>query len=296
MSRVADDLLMAYPPFSEKKLTRLMNLPERVRLSVALDSSEALRGLAREARKAGREVGVLVEVDVGLHRVGVETAEAMVGLATEAADIRGVRYRGILLYPGHVRTPAGAQTPALEALSGKLGILLKALSEAGLPPEIVSGGSTPTFFRSHQIAGLTEVRPGTSIFNDRTSAVLDACAWTDCAYSVLATVVSTSVSGQAVVDAGSKALAKEEIRGEFLDPSFAAGFGCVLDAPELRVTALSEEHGVIDLTGSDWQPRPGDLVRIVPNHVCVSVNLTDRLWQVQGEKVLGYWTVEARRG
>jgi D-serine deaminase-like pyridoxal phosphate-dependent protein len=160
----------------------------------------------------------------------------------------------------------------------------------------VSGGSTPTFLRSHEIAGITEVRPGTSIFNDRTTAVLDACAWTACAYSVLATVVSTSLPGQVVIDAGSKALAKEEIRGSFQDPEVATGFGCVLDAPELRVTALSEEHGVIDLGDSGWRPRPGELVRIVPNHVCVSVNLNDRLWQVQGEKVLGSWMVEARRG
>ena len=296
MARVSDDLLLAYPPFGERKLGRLMALPERVRLSVALDSSEALRGLAAEARNFGREVGVLVEVDVGLHRVGVESVDAMLRLAAEAADTPGVRYRGILLYPGHVRRPAGEQGPAIDALSRELGILLEALSGAGLPPEIVSGGSTPTFFRSHQLAGLTEVRPGTWLFNDRTTAVLDACAWTDCAYSVLATVVSTSVSNQAVVDAGSKALAKEEIRGEFPDPSLTSGFGCVLDAPELRVTALSEEHGVIDLADSDWRPRPGDLVRIVPNHVCVSVNLTDRLWQVRGERVLGYWEVEARRG
>ena len=146
------------------------------------------------------------------------------------------------------------------------------------------------------MAGVNEVRPGTGIFNDRTTALLDACAWTDCAYSVLATVVSTSIPGQAVVDAGSKALAKEEVRASLQDPDLATGYGCVLDEPDLRVTALSEEHGVIDLRGSSWRPNPGDLVRIVPNHVCVSVNLHQRLWQVQGEKVLGYWDVEARRG
>ncbi|MFH1763070.1 MAG: hypothetical protein ABIF09_02655 [Gemmatimonadota bacterium] len=164
-----------------------------------------------------------------------------------------------------------------------------------MAPEVVSGGSTPTFPRSHEVAGVTEVRPGTGIFNDRTTALLEACAWTDCAYSVLATVVSTSVPGQVVVDAGSKALAKEEIRAVFSDPEIAAGYGCLLDQPDLRVTALSEEHAIIELGDGSWRPRPGDLVRVVPNHVCVSVNLQVRLWQVSGDEVLGWWEVEARR-
>jgi D-serine deaminase-like pyridoxal phosphate-dependent protein len=296
MARVADDILLAYPPVGSKKLARLLSLPEGVRLSVALDCSEALRGLAREARKRGRNPGILIEVDVGMERVGVRTVEATLKLAAEVAETPGVRYRGILLYPGHIRTPAPEQAPAIEALSEKLEVLLESLSEVGLPPEIVSGGSTPTFLRSHQVSGLTEVRPGTGIFNDRTTALLDACAWTDCAYTVLATVVSTSIPGQVVVDAGSKALAKEEVRATLRDPSRAMGFGCVLDEPDLRVTALSEEHGIIDLRESSWRPRLGDLIRIVPNHVCVSVNLTDRLWQVQGDNVLGYWSVEARGG
>ena len=60
------------------------------------------------------------------------------------------------------------------------------------------------------------------------------------------------------------------------------------------LVALSEEHGVIDLKGSDWRPRPGDLVRVVPNHVCVSVNLFEKLWQLRGDRIVGQWRVEAR--
>jgi D-serine deaminase-like pyridoxal phosphate-dependent protein len=261
---------------------------------VALDSSAALSTLASAARRSDREVGVLIEVDVGLHRVGLQSIGQTVSLAQEAAGTPGVRYRGIMFYPGHIRVPVPEQTPAIQALSENLGRYIDALTASGLGPEIVSGGSTPTLPRSHEIQGMTEVRSGTAIFNDRTTAVLEACAWTDCAYSVLATVVSTSVPGQAVVDAGSKALAKEEIRASLKDPRAAAGFACVLDRPDLRVTALSEEHGVIDLGASDWRPRPGDLVRVVPNHVCVSVNLFETLWQLRGDQVVGQWPVEAR--
>lgn len=296
VARVADDILFAYPPVGPRRLARLLDLPDHIRITVALDSSLSLEGLGREARRRNRTVGVLVEVDVGMGRAGVRTIEETLGLAIEAAHTEGINFRGILLYPGHIRVPLREQTPAIVALAEKLEVFLASLTQAGLPPEIVSGGSTPTFFRSHEMTGVTEVRPGTGIFNDRTTALLDGCAWTDCAYSVLATVVSTSIPGQAVVDAGSKALAKEEVRASLKSPDTAAGYGCVLDAPDLRVTALSEEHGVIDLRESSWRPSPGDLVRIVPNHVCVSVNLHEHLWQVQGERVLGRWRVEARRG
>ena len=294
MASVVDDLLVAYPLFGRSKLARVLALPERVTLSVALDSSEALSALATAARKSDREVGVLIEVDVGLHRVGLQSIDQVLRLAQEAAGTRGVRYRGIMFYPGHIRIPVPEQTSAMQALSENLGRYIDALMASGLGPEIVSGGSTPTFPRSHEIQGMTEVRSGTAIFNDRTTALLEACAWTDCAYSVLATVVSTSVPGQVVVDAGSKALAKEEIRASFQDPRAASGFGCVLDRPDLRVTALSEEHGVIDLGASDWRPRTGDMVRVVPNHVCVSVNLFEGLWRLRGDQVVGQWQVEAR--
>jgi D-serine deaminase-like pyridoxal phosphate-dependent protein len=294
MARVADDILVAYPPVGAHRLSRLLSLPEHVALSVGLDSSDSLQDLAREARKRGRTPGVLIEVDVGLGRVGVPTLEGTLKLAAEAADTPGIVYRGLLFYPGHIRVPFSMQAPLMKALSETLMPYLGALRQAGLTPEIVSGGSTPTFYRSHEVDGVTEVRAGTGIFNDRTTAILEACDWTDCAYSVLATVVSTSIPGQAVVDAGSKALAKEEVRAFLDEPDRTGGFGCLLDEPDLRITGLSEEHAVIDTRDSPWHPSVGDLVRIVPNHACVSVNLHEHIWQVQGERVLGRWVVEAR--
>ncbi|MET0396857.1 MAG: D-TA family PLP-dependent enzyme [Longimicrobiaceae bacterium] len=287
MAAVADDVLLAYPPFGASKLARLMALPGRVRLSVGLDSKEAAEGLARAAREAGRAVGVLVEVDAGMRRVGVQAPEDAVALARAARDA-GLEFRGVMFYPGHVRGPIGEQGSALRAVSDRLAAYLEALEGAGLPAGVVSGGSTPTFWRSHEIAGITEVRPGTNVFNDRTTAMVGACAWDECAYSVLATVVSTSVPGQAVVDAGSKALAKEELRAE------GGGYGALLDRPEVAVKAVSEEHGLLDLSGTDWRPRVGERVRVVPNHVCVSVNLSDALWGVRGDEVVAAWVPEGR--
>ncbi|HEX6041164.1 D-TA family PLP-dependent enzyme [Longimicrobium sp.] len=288
MATAVDDLLLAYPPIGRPKLQRLMALPEHVRLTVGLDSAEALAGLAEAARAAGRRVGVLVEVDAGMGRVGVQSSDDALALVRAAAETDGVEYRGIMFYPGHVRMRVEAQDAGIRALSERVGRTLEALHAAGVAPGVVSGGSTPTFWRSHEIEGLTEVRPGTNIFNDRTTAEIGACAWDECAYSVLATVVSTSVPGQVVVDAGAKALSKEEIRAD------VTGYGALLDRPDVIVKSVSEEHGIIDLSGTDWRPRIGERVRIVPNHVCVSVNLHERLYGVRGEEVVDAWEIAGR--
>src|SRR5690606_22170382 len=113
--------------------------------------------------------------------------------------------------------------------------------------------------------------------------------WRDCAYTVLATVVSTAVAGQAVVDAGSKALFREELRG-----ADWPGFGALLDRPDVHVKGLSEEHGLLDLSHTDWRPRVGDRVRIVPNHVCVSVNLHATVHGLRGDRIERSWPVAAR--
>jgi D-serine deaminase-like pyridoxal phosphate-dependent protein len=288
MATVAEDVLLAYAPVGAARLARLMRLPRHVRLTVALDSSEALAGLSEAAARAGRTVGVLVELDLGMRRVGVQTPEDAVALAREVRGAGAVAYRGVTFYPGHIRSPLGEQGPVLSGVSRQLGAFIEALSAAGLRPEVVSGGSTPTLWRSHEVAGLTEIRPGLNIFYDRNSAFVGACAWDEVAYSVLATVVSTAVPGQAVIDAGSKALAKEE----GIPPG--GGYGVLLERPEVVVRGLSEEHGLLELTGTSWRPRVGERVRVVPNHVCSSVALMDRLWPVRGGAVLEPWDVRAR--
>jgi D-serine deaminase-like pyridoxal phosphate-dependent protein len=288
MATAASDVFLAYPPVGTARLERLMRLPSHVRLSVGLDSREALAGLSAAARKAGRTVGVLVELDLGMRRVGVQLPEDAIALAQAIQMTEAVGYRGITFYPGHVRAPVGEQGSAVSELSSRLAEFIEHLSGAGLPPQTVSGGSTPTLWRSHEVAGLTEIRPGINIFNDRNTTAVGACTWDECAYSVLATVVSTAVPGQAVIDAGSKALAKEE----GLAPG--GGYGALLDRPDVVVQSLSEEHGLLDLTRTQWRPRVGDRVRVVPNHVCASVNLHERLWAVHEGTVQKAWAVAGR--
>lgn len=270
MATLTDDLLLAYPPVGSAKLDRLLELPVEVDLKVALDSTEVLDALARAAEGRGRSVGVLVEQDLGMGRVGVASSADVVGLARRAADLPGVDFRGFMFYPGHIRMSGDDQGPHVTRVRDRVAETIEALDAEGLTPEIVSGGSTPTLWRSHEMAGLTEIRSGSCIFFDREGLDLGVAERDHLAYTVLATVVSTAVEGQAVVDAGSKALAKESRGG-------GGGFGVVLDRPEVLVTGLSEEHGVLDLTASSWRPSVGERVRIVPNHVCVSVNLQDHV-------------------
>ncbi|HSG50049.1 MAG TPA: alanine racemase [Longimicrobiales bacterium] len=286
MSRVTSDILLAYPPVGASKVARVVGLPDHVRLKVALDSPEALRPLAAAARAAGRTVEILVELDVGLRRVGTPDPGVAAALAQEVAATEGVSDGGVLFYAGHIRASGPEQDADLAALGDHLRRVYDALEGVGLPPAIVSGGTTPTLWRSHEIPGITEIRPGTCIYNDRDALAQGAARPEDLAYTILATVVSTAVPGRAAVDAGSKALAKEARGG--------AGFGVLLDRPEVRVEALSEEHGMLDLSGTDWRPRVGDRVRIVPNHVCVSVNLQDRILVVREGAAPESWPLEGR--
>ncbi len=286
MAGVTDDILVAYPVVGGNKLDRLMALPDSVRLMIGLDSADVLGLVQRAANAADRRVRILVEIDVGLHRVGLQTPEEAVSLAGTIRDSDGLEYAGLMFYPGQIRSPVGTQGDDLLVLSRLLQTFYDALSAADLSPTVVSGGSTPTLWRSHEVSGLTEIRPGTCIFFDREGLAIEAAAREHLAYTVLATVVSLSVPGQAVVDAGSKALAKEARGGD-------EGYGLLLDRPEVVVKALSEEHGVLDLSKTDWRPQVGERVRIVPNHVCVSVNLQDHLLVVDHDRV-ERWPLEAR--
>ena len=291
MSEVTDDILLAYPPVGALRARRIAGLPDHVRLTVALDSATAVDDLAAAARAAEREIAVYVELDLGMHRVGLPVVDDAIALAGKIRDAEPLRFGGIAFYPGHIRESVGSSQDAkLDSLRAGLGEALSRFDRAGLTPASVSGGSTPTMWRTHEIPRVTEFRPGTYIFNDRTTAEIGACAWDDCALTVLATVVSTAVPGQAVIDAGSKALGREPLRGTGSDD----GFGSVLEHPEVVVKGMSEEHGLLDLSRSSWRPVVGERIRVIPNHVCIVVHLNDVVFGARNGAVETSWPVAAR--
>jgi D-serine deaminase-like pyridoxal phosphate-dependent protein len=288
MAEVCDDLLIAFPPIGAARLERIARLPQGVRITVALDGAAGISALSLAAKLAGREIGVYVEADLGMHRVGVQSPHEAILLAQQISETDALRFAGLMFYPGHIREHVQEQSPAVERLAADVAAYRNALSDAGVPPLVISGGSTPLAWRIHEVPGVTEIRPGTYVYNDRTTAAIGACDWEDCALTVAATVVSVAVPGQAVIDAGAKALGREPMRAE------GDGYGALLDRPDVVVSRMSEEHGVLDLSRTAWRPRVGDVVRVVPNHVCIVVHLFDEIIGVRSTSVETRWPVTAR--
>ena len=167
--------------------------------------------------------------------------------------------------------------------------MLRELRQAGLRPEIVSGGSTPTLFHSHRLPGLNEIRPGTYIFNDRNTVLCEACAQEDCVASIFTTIVSTAKQGQMIIDGGSKTCSSDR-------PGAGAevSFGYVVEAPEAVFTKMNEEHGFVDVRRVDREFSVGDRVRVIPNHICVAMNLNETVYGIRGDTVEQAWRVEGR--
>jgi D-serine deaminase-like pyridoxal phosphate-dependent protein len=287
MGDVATDLLLAYPPIGAARRARLFAVDPAVQLTVQLDSMEAIDALAADASTHDRRVRVYVELDVGMHRVGVPDVAQAIALARRVESHTALEYTGIAFYPGHLR--GHALGPGLATLSATLDGAIATMDAAGVRPRVVSGGSTPTGWQTHQLRAVTEMRPGTYVYNDRDQVAAGSAAWEECAFTVAATVVSTSVTGQAVVDAGTKALGREPLRGDD-----GTGFGALLEHPAVTVSRMSEEHGILDLGDSAWRPTVGEVIRIVPNHVCIVTHLNDVIYGVEGEQVVTNWSVAAR--
>jgi D-serine deaminase-like pyridoxal phosphate-dependent protein len=240
------DLLIAYPIVGRAKLERLVNVARRTRVTVALDSEQAARDLAEAARTAQVEIGVLAEVDVGLGRVGVSPGQPLLDLARTMQKLGGLSFEGIAFYPGQVKDMDAEGRAAFATVGEVLASILKDFRRADIEVKIVSGGSTPTLFHSHEMAGLTEIRPGTYVYNDLNTIRSGACAMEDCAASVLATVVSTARPGQMIVDGGSKTFSSDRLVN-----STDVTFGHVVEAPGARFHKMNEEHGFVDLTRAE---------------------------------------------
>ena len=278
------DLLVAFPVVGEPKLRRLAGIARITQVTVALDSVTSAAHLSEAGVTAGIEFGVLIEMDVGLGRVGVLPSEAL-DLARTVSALPNIEVRGLTFYPGHIREQ---NEQAIAELSSTVEAVRNEFERAGMAPEIISGGSTPLLFRSHEIAGLNEIRPGTYLFNDMNTVGSGGCGLKDCAASMLVTVVSHTNGTRMIVDGGSKTFSSDR------DSRGGATFGRLVDAPEAVFHRMNEEHGFIDLRGAQCAFEIGQKTRIIPNHICVAVNLHELVYGVRGDTVEEVWKVEAR--
>lgn len=274
-----EDIFIGYPLWlSDDAARRLRDLAGRADLAIGVDSVAAAQraGAALE----GTGLAVLVEVDSGQHRTGVTPGEA--GVVAAAAAEAGLAVRGVFTFPGHSYSPDLMVSAAYDEAVA-LDAAVASFRDAGLEPDVVSGGSTPSLAHTHT-ESLTEVRPGVYLFGDAQQWELGTMAPESIALTCRATVVSHA-SGRLVLDSGSKALGADRA-------PYATGGGRLLDHPDARVVQLSEHHAVVDLAGAPLPPL-GTQVGVVPNHVCAAVNLADTLWADDGTTLVS-WPVAAR--
>jgi D-serine deaminase-like pyridoxal phosphate-dependent protein len=290
MAEVCDDILMAYPAGDPARCAELARIGQSKRVRVAVDSIEALDANAAAALSHGITIGILVDLDVGHHRTGVQSPEEGLALAQYASRTPGLSLDGILFFPGHLsHGPPAANEPKLRAISKLLAGTLDLWKRAGLHARIVSGGSTPTAMQSHLIPELTEIRPGTYIFNDMNSVRSGCATLEDCAARIVTTVVSTAVPGQIVLDAGSKTLTSDRC-----GPAPDSGYGYIVEFPNAKIMKLSEEHAQVDVTECQSPPKLGEQLTVIPNHICPCINLQDNVWWQEPGEAPQPLLVEAR--
>ena len=260
-----DDVLITYNVLGPAKLSRLRALAERTaKLTVVADNATTVDGLSGAFADASRALPVLVECDTGAGRCGVQAPRDALALARRIDGAPGLTFAGLMTYPP---TGGGAAVAAFVAEAKAL------LEGAGLACPTVSSGGSPDMWRAHEVPGVTEVRIGTHVYNDRSLVERGTCALEDCALHVLTTVVSVPAPGRAVIDAGSKALTSDLFGLE--------GHGRVIGRDGVRVDSLSEEHGVLRWEDGSTPFAVGNRVRVLPNHACPVSNLFDAVWLVE---------------
>ncbi|MGZ8179244.1 alanine racemase [Williamsia sp. SKLECPSW1] len=276
-----DDLFIAYPLFlTGTKARRLAVVAGSASVRVAVDSVEGAVAMASALGDDRDRVEVLVEVDSGHHRTGGDPTAA--GEVAAAARDHGLRVAGVFTFPGHGYAP-DARVAAARQERDAIAAAADALAGQGIDPVVRSGGSTPTVAAADGDV-LTEVRPGVYPFDDGQQLHLGRIGVDDIALSVSATVVRRDAD-RFVLDAGSKVLGTEK-------PSYVDGFATLPDHPGSHVVAVSEHHATVETGGA--VPDLGAVVRVVPNHVCITVNLVDELVVTDGRRGVDRWALIAR--
>lgn len=281
-----DDIFLAYPLWAVgPKAARLRALHERSPISVGIDSVVGAERLAGAVAGVGPPLRVLVEIDSGGHRTGVGTPEVARSVA-EGARALGLDVVGVFTHGGHGYIGPDARSAAAADEVRTLSNAAVAIRDAGFACEIVSAGSTPTMCDA-AAGDVNEVRAGTYVLGDRQQATLGAIGLGDIALHVASTVVSTAVAGQVVIDAGAKTLTKDRA-------AYLTGHGLLPAYPDAIIEKVNDYHGIVRIPPGTPAPHLGEIVAIVPNHVCPVVDLFDSFVAIRGQIVVGTWPVDAR--
>ncbi|HEX7064279.1 MAG TPA: alanine racemase [Bacillales bacterium] len=270
------DIFIAYPLVTEQKIEAAIDLNNRIRLIVAADSLKGAELLSLAAGRNNTKFEIRLEVDTGLRRTGIPYDQA-VELAKQIDNLPNLRLTGIYTFRGPVLN--GQSTLNVQEAGREEGQIMVALAEQiraeGISIRDVSVGSTQTSAYAAEVPGVTEVRPGTYVFYDAMQEQYGCCTEEECAATVLATVVSRPSKDLAIIDGGSKTFATDVQPTS--SPIKLEGFGKVVGHPNVTFKDMKEEHGIFHIEGeSDLQI--GDVVEIIPNHICSTVNLHNQVF------------------
>ncbi|MGI8928053.1 MAG: alanine racemase [Candidatus Limnocylindrales bacterium] len=282
-----EDILLAYPLWAdEQKGARLKALHQRdgLKFAVGVDSIVGGERLAQAVAGSSKPLRVLIELDPQYHRTGVDPAAA----GELAAKLRGMGLEvvGVFTHGGHVYSGRDAVSGAAADEVGAIAAAAESMRAAGIEPQILSAGSTPTALSS-ATEPVNEVRPGTYLINDRIQVHMGSCPVDGVAIAVAATVVSDSVPDKFVINAGAKSLTKDL-------PPYLSGHGFLPDYPDGVLERVSDYHGEVRLPVGAVAPRIGDVVAVIPNHVCPVIDLFDSFVATRSGEVVGRWQVDAR--
>ncbi|MFX1299526.1 MAG: alanine racemase [Promethearchaeota archaeon] len=296
------DLTLAFP-LVPNKIPHALKLAQRASLNVLVDHPSIVTALEAECIVADQTMNVLLKVNSGYPRCGIDPMQqASIALAQQIYDASHLTFGGILTHAGHAYySKSRAELSSIaEEEQNIMMQFAKRLQAEGLEPNTVSIGATPTATITDRFQeGITEIRPGNYVFFDNTQVMLGVCELSDCALSVLASVVSVQ-SDYIVIDAGASTLSRD-LGASHIDPN--QGYGVVLTSihnetpAQAKIVSLSHVHGKIQFANrsSHSSFTPGDLIRIIPNHSCLTTNLFDHYYIIDDTRVTDTWKIQRAR-
>ena len=267
------DILIPYNIVGEQKLRRLMRLARRATITVAVDSEDVARGISRKSEEDGCLVRVIVELDTGGKRTGVQSPKTALSLARKIGAMPNLSFEGIMTYPSRAEAK-----PFVEKT-------VKLLRTEGFPVNMISGGGTGRESISKEI-GCTETRSGSYVFEGlkRINRETNPPNPTTCALRVITTVVSTPTPDRIIIDGGQKTFTSYP----------PTPYGYIVEYPEAKICAMSVEHGHVDTSACRHKFAVGERLSVIPLHQGMTLNLHDELVGVRDGKIETIWCIAAR--
>lgn len=271
-------VLLANEIADPAKIRRAVDLARQADVIVCVDDERVADDLARESRNRLTPLSVLVDIDIGLHRCGVQPGDPALRLARAVVE-KGLRFRGLMGYAGHIshQAPTPAKDEAVATALRPVMELKARLEGAGIPVEIVSTGATGTYSSSARHPGVTEVQAGTYLLMD--TNYRQVCTDFDLTLTLLTTVISKTGDERIVADSGVKTLSCER------------GLPTVKDMDGLTASRFNAEHGIFTLQEPASPVQVGDKIELWVRYSDATINLHDRMYGIRQGQVEEVFTL-----